>query len=245
MKATILNNMWDINLPEPGAEPWFLDWVLKSPRQAGDHLACGFKAIESLLDIYEADDIRVAWEPFGGIGAQARMIEYCFNTKNDHVVADFNMQAVEHLTRTLPIELNVEHADAYSNEVYEADLISLDFGDLTVWKAQPDKKQGKLLDAVFAETPKAVVLTDIACRYLHLHQKSYEPILGEGCCSSYEVYLSRFANHLQDRYGYVMHEAHYTRWSAVMAFVPEDLADPIHSGRIYKLPTDTEGLKLE
>lgn len=246
MKASIMQGQWEMELPQKSDEPWFLDWVLRSPAQAGKHLACGFRAFESLLDIYKASDLQSAWEPFGGIGAQALMAEYHFDVKHDHLVADYNLQAVEHLRRVLPIHINVEQADAYSQVPYNSDLVSLDFGDLTAWKAQADKPHGDLLSSTFAMGPRAVLVTDIAARYLHLQKKSYEPILGKGSCDSYESYLAAFAHHLQDRYGYAMHEAHYTHWSAVISFVPEEALSPTHSGRRYKLPSDyTGGLSLK
>lgn len=241
MKATICNQ-WEMELPEPaaGTPAWFLDWVLKSPRQAGQHLACSYRALESLLGIYKPDDIDIAWEPFGGIGAQALMIEQLFGPAY-HLVGDYALQAVEHMKRVLPPQVDVWQADAYKAEPEKrADLAALDFGDLTVWKAQPDKERGQLLDKVFASGPKAVTITDVAARYLHLQKKSYEPLLGAGTCESYEGYLHAFSRHLTDRYGYVLHEAHYTRWSGVMAFIPETLSNT-HSGRIYKLPTDYPG----
>lgn len=244
MKASIMEGQWDMELPQKddiNSDPWFLDWVLRSPVQAGKHLACGFRAFESLLDIYKATDLQSAWEPFGGIGAQALMAEYHFDVKHDHLVADNNLQAVEHLRRILPIHINVEHADAYYADTYEADLAVLDFGDLTAWKAQPDKPHGQLLSSVFGMGPRAVLITDIAARYLHLQKKSYEPILGKGSCDSYESYLAAFSQHIQERYGWGMHEAHYTHWSAVMSFVPEEELKAVGSGRVYKLPTNYPG----
>lgn len=228
MKARILDS-WNMELPEPGAQPWFLDWVLRSPSQAGQHLHCLYRSMYALQD--HADRIGTVREYFGGIGAQALMIEDMFEPYR-HVVNEYSLDAVEHLTS---LGLDVQHSDAYNLEASGiADLACLDFGDLTAWKAQEDKPHGQLLSLVFAYQPKAVLVTDIAARYLHLQKKHYEPILGEGTCDTYEDYLHAFSRHLESRYGYTMVETHFTRWSAVMAFVPEG---KVPHGQVYRLPS--------
>lgn len=242
--ATILER-WQMGLPEKAEDPWFLDWVLRSPKHAGDHLASSYRAFESLRDIYpDPFEFLTVREYFSGIGAHALMLEELFSPQT-HIVNDYSVEAYHHLRAVLPPDLLVFNQDSYASQYHDADLAVLDFGDMTVWKAQPGKPHGKLLDSVFFSTPKAVVVTDIAARYLHLQKKSYEPILGDGSCNNYENYLRHLGRHFQERYGYVMHEAHYTRWSAVMAFVPEDVSSPVHSGYVYRLPADyTRGLVL-
>ena len=47
MKARILE-AWDMELPDPiEGEQWFLDWVLRAPKQAGIHLTAGWWASRS------------------------------------------------------------------------------------------------------------------------------------------------------------------------------------------------------
>jgi len=227
MKATILNE-FEMGLVEPQDtdETWFLDWVLRSPKHAGDHLACSYKTFGAIASFYEEEillgNITSVKEYFGGMGAHALFAQELFQP-TDHAVTDYSAAAVEHLQRVLPGNVRVWQADAYDSETpWMADIAILDFGDLTVFKAQQDQPRGKLLDTVFGMHPNAVTITDIAARYLHLQKRSYEPLLGEGCCESYEEYLERFSRLLEDRYGYVMLQANYTRWSTVMAFVPQD-----------------------
>jgi hypothetical protein len=218
-----------MELPEPGEQPWFLDWVLRSPAQAGKHLHCLYRSMYALQD--HAGRIGTVREYFGGIGAQALMIEDMFEPYQ-HVVNEYSLDAVDHLKS---LGLDVQHSDAYNLAAAgTADLACLDFGDLTAWKAQEEKPHGQLLSLVFALQPKAVLVTDIAARYLHLQKKKYEGILGFGTCDTYEDYLDAFSRQLESRYGYTLVEANYTRWSAVMAFVPEGKAP---HGQAYKLPS--------
>lgn len=242
MKATILD-MWEIDLPETGENKWWLDWALAAPKHAGDHLAVSFRTFESLLNVYSPGDFGSIHEYFGGIGAHALMTEDLFEPPLSHSVCDYAPEAVEHMQRVLPGGMRIWQNDAYgSNGFQHADLQVMDFGDLTVFQAQPGKARGDLLEEVFASEPMAVTVTDIAARYLHLQKRSYEPILGPGACDSYEEYLERYSRHLEERFGYVMLEGHYTRWSCHMAFVPADRA---HHGEFHKLPkTATPGLVL-
>jgi len=235
MKARICDR-WDMELPESTTEnKWWFDWAIAAPKHAGDHLTCSLRTFEAIAACYDRDEIDSIWEPFGGIGAHALMLEELFDPMV-HRVADYASEAVEHMKRVLPPIL-VEQADAYDGQpIGRYDLFALDFGDLTVFKAQPGTPRGKLLDQVFGLQPKAVTITDIAARYLHLQKRSYEPLLGEGCCDSYEEYLERFSRLLEDRYGYVLLEGNYTRWSTVMAFVPEGVAD---HGTFHKLDPAT------
>lgn len=241
MKATILDQ-WTMELPEPSASPWFLDWVLRSPRQAGQHLACSYETFGSLAQVYDQTEFTAVKEYFGGIGAHALMLQDLLQP-SDHAVSDASHAAVEHLQGTLPGSVRVQRADAYaSGTPWMADLAVLDFGDLTVWKAQPGTPRGNLLDKVFSMKPLAVTVTDIAARYLHLQKKLYETVLGEGTCGSYESYLEAFSRQLEQRYGYVLLEGNYTRWSCVMAFVPAGLTS---RGRFFPLPADAPGLVLK
>lgn len=225
MKARILDT-WDIELPDSSSEEkWWLDWAVAAPKHAGDHLRVSFRTFEALTTMYDDGAIFSAREYFGGIGAHAIMVDELFRPAV-HTVADYSPQAVEHMRRVLPAGIGVSQTDAYGPTGFDlADLHVMDFGDLTVFQAQPGKERGDLLERVFRSRPMAVTITDIAARYLHLQKKSYEPILGAGACDSYEEYLERYSRHLEDRFGYVLLEGNYTRWSCHMAFVPTGLAE--------------------
>lgn len=220
MHARILD-AWEMELPPVSDDPWFVDWALRSPKQAGDHLEVSWKTFVALTMHCGPDAFPTVQEYFGGIGAHALMLENLFEPIR-HWVNDYSLEAVEHMQRVLPEEVKVCQADSYNLEASSmAELQVLDFGDLTVWKADRDPRHSALLDHVFALKPEAVTVTDIAARYLHLQKGVYEPLLGAGSCDSYETYLEAFSRQLEERYGYVLLEGNYTRWSCVMAFVPE------------------------
>jgi hypothetical protein len=204
-----------MDVPEPG-EKWFLDYVLRSPRDAGIHLTAGWHAYQALGEVKMWNVV----EYFGGMGAQSLMIQERFSPLL-HLVLDNSQEAVEHIKKQVP-EVAAAQADSYDPQQYRpADLVGLDFGDLTVWKTREGEKHRDLLDRVFAGEPKGVVLTDVACRYLHLHRERYETLLGAGSCASYPIYLEALADRLEALYGYVMVGGFYHRWSTVMALVPE------------------------
>lgn len=228
--------------PAPGHEEWFLDWVLRSPILAGKHLTAGWLAYGSLAGVYGTKEFSTAWEPFGGMGAQALMIDKLFRPA-EHTVQDYSAEAVGHLRRNLPAHIVTRQADSYDMKSFEpADLVGADFGDLTVWRTRDKEKHRRLLDAIFATSPKAVVLTDIACRYLHLHCERYETLLGKGSCGSYESYLDAFLSRLRVLYGYRLVRGYWDRWSAVMALVPDDVVDV--PGKLLPTPDVPLGIAL-
>lgn len=228
--------------PPPGRDSWFLDYVLRSPNQAGKHLTAGWLALNSLKEIYrKEDDILTCREYFGGMGAQALMAQRLFNL-DYHMVLEYNAEGVEHLKRVLPGNVGVKRADSYEpNQTQEADLAILDFGDLTAWKTREGQQHRDLLDRVFLLEPKAVVFTDIACRYLHLHRERYEGLLGPGTCASYPSYLGALLGRLQGLYGYSLHRGYQDRWSTVMALVPDGLPT---DGLLLETPEFPRGLEI-
>jgi hypothetical protein len=244
-KTAIICEKWTMALdkPEDSRDTWFLDWVLRSPKQAGRHLTAGYRVYGSLLAVYDASEIRSAQEYFGGMGAQSLMIQDIFNPV-EHVVTDYSDEAVQHLQRVLPSEDHqVFQADAYAESFWGSpDLVGLDFGDLTVWKTREGEDQRGLLDRVFSKEPKAVVFTDIACRYLHLHRERYETLLGPNTCGSYRTYLEAFLNRLEGLYGYRLVTGCYDTWSAVMALVPEGAFPDV--GELVPTPSWPVGLEL-
>lgn len=204
---------WDIELPEPSANPWFLDWYLRSPGEVHKHLRAGWIAYQSISSL----EVNSATEYFGGIGAQSRMIQELWSPER-HYVFDYNKDAAEHLRNTLPPPIVAWQADSYDPASFRpADLVGLDFGDLTVWRTRDGELHRQLLDRVFASEPQAVVLTDIAGPRLHLQRERYETLLGEGTCGSYESYLHALLVRLEALYGYTCAGGAYHRWSAVMA----------------------------
>jgi hypothetical protein len=178
-------------------------------------------------------------EFFGGIGAQSLMIQDLFAPRN-HVVRDYSLEAVAHIKAQVP-GVYAHQADSYDPMwQHRADLVGLDFGDLTVWKTRQGEPHRGLLDRVFEEEPKAVVLTDVACRYLHLHKERYETLLGAGTCITYETYLEALARYFRRIYGYVVVRGFWHRWSTVMVLVPR----PAVPGRFFPTPESPVGLKV-
>lgn len=235
----------EIEEPEEDHDEWFLDWVLRSPKNAGRHLTAGWLGLQELAEM--GCQIETCNEYFGGMGAQALMADRLFPLKN-HWVGEFSKDAVAHLKRVLPYGHLRCDTDAFWRDAYDRteptpamDLQILDFGDLTAWKTRDDEPHRKLLDAVFATEPKAVLLTDIACRYLHLHRERYETLLGAGTCGSYEDYLIALQRRLQLLYGYVPAITHYDRWSAVMALVPQGVSS---WGPLVPTPESPVGLEI-
>lgn len=232
---------WAMPLEPPTkGDRWFLDWALESPQGVSGHLSSSWHAYLSLLDLYQPEEINSAREYFGGIGAHALMIQELF-APADHVVMDFSRHSVEHLQQVLPA-LHVRQGDAYDpRSTFSADLVGLDFGDLTVWKIREGNDRRRLLDRVFKLKPKAVVLTDIAGPRLHLQRERYETLLGPGTCASYPCYLIALATLLEEIYGYRLHAGFYHRWSTVMALVPEAKTE---RGQFQPTPEDPIGLEI-
>lgn len=225
---------------EPGEEPWYADWAIKNPRKISDSITVGWYAYSSLLSVYTPDEISTAWEPFGGIGAQSLIIQDLFAPAG-HIVGEYTDPAVEHLRRVLPRNISIRKADAYAQPPIDANLVALDFGDLTCWKLRPDQPHRTLIDNVMAAEPMAVVLTDVAAPRLHLHASRYEALLGTGTCASYETYLPALADLLEEMYGYVVLAGFYHRGAAKMALVPSSLAVP---GTFQPVPSSPIGLEI-
>jgi hypothetical protein len=224
---------------QPPKEKWFLDYAVRSPQDAGVHLTAGWHCYQLVKEL--GIEVNSAVEFFGGIGAQSLMIQELFAPAN-HVVRDFSHEAVAHIKAQVP-GVYVHQADSYDPMwQHRADLVGLDFGDLTVWKTRPGEPHRGLLDRVFEEEPKAVVLTDIACRYLHLHRERYDSILGTGASNTYELYLEALAGRLEELYSCRMVGGFYHRWSTVMVLVPRKSRIP--SGGFVPTPDTPVGLKV-
>lgn len=237
---------WKIRVPDE-AKGWFLDWVLREPETVSRHLTAGFRAYLSLQSVYGPGELRTVREYFGGLGAQTLMIQDGIRPL-DHTVMDNSGHAVAFLRQGLQHRpVMVEHRDSYAPESYSrADLVGLDFGDLTAWRLRPGERQRELLDRVMAGRPKAVVLTDIAGPRLHLHRDRYAEVLRTpdyAPLRSYAGYLEALACWLRAHYGYTVHRGYYHRWSAVLALVPIAegvLAEP----DIRLVPDEPKGLVI-
>jgi hypothetical protein len=222
---------------EPPTEKWFLDYVVRSPRDSGTHLTAGWHAYQTLLEETVIDDVHSAFEFFGGMGAQSLMIQHLF-APTQHSAMDNSEEAVAHILAHVP-GVSAWQGDSYDPSwEHRSDLVGLDFGDLTVWKTREGEKHRGLLDRVFQSRPGGVVLTDVACRYLHLHRERYETLLGAGTCATYPSYLDALADRLEELYGYVMVGGFYHRWSTVMALAPE-------GKRVPFVPTPASPVGLE
>lgn len=218
MELTICERWTQYAQPPSGDQPWWLDWAVRAPKDAGIHLTAGLNAYRTLHAIQQ--DCATVIEYFGGVGGQTMMIQDLWEPREHHVV-DYSREAIQHIATNVP-NVKTWVLDSYDPHTYRpADLVGLDFGDLTVWKTREGEKHRTLLDRVFAGEPKGVVLTDIACPYLHLHRQRYETLLGEGTCATYPDYLAALADRLEGLYGYRMVGGFYHRWSTVMALAPD------------------------
>lgn len=236
MKLTICEQ-WTQEVSEP-TEKWFLDYVLRSPKNAGIHLTAGWCAYSSLQPASFSSVV----EYFGGMGSQTMMIESMF-MPDLHRVLDNSAEAVSHIKRQRGHRAYVVQADSYDPRWgAPADLVGLDFGDLTAWRTRTGEKHRALLDRVFAGEPRGVVITDVACRYLHLQRSRYETLLGQGTCETYEGYLDALSARLSALYGYTMVGGFYHRWSTVMAFAPAGWG--VHSAGFIPTPASPVGLTV-
>lgn len=230
----IVCEKWTMTLPERSGDEWFLDWVLKSPHQRST--AAGWAAYQALAAVEPTMESAV--EYFGGVGAQSLMIQDLW-APTTHVAMDYTPEAAAHMA-TLP-GVAAFQANSYDPlEHRPAELVALDFGDFTVWKTREGQQHRQLIDRVFADEPKGVVLTDIACRYLHLHRERYETLLGAGTCDGYPGYLEALADRFEALYGYVMVGGYqHGRWSSVMAFARQGDRAPFVAA-----PESPVGLKV-
>jgi hypothetical protein len=236
---------WNLHLNGHTGQGWFLDWVRREPEQVSRHLTAGLMAYASLQMVLRPGEIRTAREYFGGVGAQSLMISDSFQPER-HVVLDNSAEAAAWLREGLSARgVLVHQADSYAPaSVERADLVGLDFGDLTAWRLRPGQKHRDLLDRVFAGRPAAVVLTDIAGPRLHLHRERYSEVLHTRPehLRSYARYLEGLADWMRAHYGYALVRGYYQRWSAVLALVPAvRLAE---EGHLVPVPDRPRGLEI-
>jgi len=219
VELTICERWTQYAQPPSGDQPWWLDWAARDPKNAGIHLTAGLNAYQTVLDKCGGEMLS-AVEYFGGVGGQTMMIQDLFKPMS-HRVVDYSREAVQHIATNVP-EVSTLVADSYDPHTWqEADLVGLDFGDLTVWRTREGEKHRALLDWVFEHEPRAVVLTDIAAPRLHLQRQRYETLLGAGTCETYVGYLEALADRLEGLYGYTMIGGVTHRWAPDMGLGPE------------------------
>src|SRR5690606_35519868 len=107
MELTICEK-WTLYV-KPPTEKWFLDYVLRAPRDAGMHLTGSWHSYSLVRDM--GIEVGSAVEYFGGIGGQALMIEELFSPTS-HLVMDYSQEAVDHLQAQLT-DVTVRQADSY------------------------------------------------------------------------------------------------------------------------------------
>ncbi len=239
---------WKVRVDESqrtDGTPWFADWARREPQQVGRHLVAGLMAYSSLQMVFGPGELRRAHEYFGGLGAQALMIQDGIRPES-HIVLERSPEAVLHLRLLLADRpVSVYPMDSYSPAaVAPADLVGLDFGDLTAHRLRPGEAQRGLLDRVMASRPSAVVLTDVAGPRLHLHRERYAEALmtPPEHLRTYTAYLAALANWLRAHYGYAVVRGYYHRWSAVLALVPADRWHDVEHPVLLPVPTTLEGL---
>lgn len=241
----IVCERWRLYAEEERADGWFLDWARRKPTEVSAHLTAGFCAYLSLQLVYDPGELTSAREYFGGLGAQALMIQDGVQPL-DHTVLDFSRPAVDHLRTVLGDRpVHVEQRDSYAADSYApAALVGLDFGDLTAWRLRPGQPHRTLLDRVMAGQPRAVVLTDVAGPRLHLHRERYGEVLHmrPERIRSYAGYLHGLLDWLRAHYGYHLVRGYYHRWSAVLALAPADVAPML--GSLEPVPDRPRGLEI-
>lgn len=242
VSRAVVCRRWDVPLP-PGRESsrWFADWVRRDPAQASAHVTAGYCAYRALGLVYGPGELRTAEEFFGGLGCQSLILRGLWAPER-HTVHEQHPAAVEHLRGLLP-GADVLQSDSYAVTPAGADVVGLDFGDLTAWRLREGQPQRALLDAVFAREPKAVVLTDIAGPRLHLHRDRYARVLGAPELAGHRSYLEALVLWLRATYGCVLVRGYVQRWSAVLALVP-GAAFP-GPGLLAPVPDEPAGLVLE
>jgi hypothetical protein len=241
VNKAILCERWEMPLAEQNdSSRWFVDWVRRDAKQASAHVTAGYCAYRALSLVYTPDELRTAEEFFGGLGCQSLIISDRWQPEQ-HTIHEHHPAAVEHLRTLLPWA-DVWRSDSYAVEPVGADLVGLDFGDLTAWRLREGQAHRRLLDAVFARRPRAVVLTDIAGPRLHLHRERYSEVLGAVSLPSYRAYLEALVRWFQTTYDYALVRGYWQSWSTVLALVPAE--NFIGLGSLEPVPDRPRGIEI-
>lgn len=241
MSRAVICERWGMPLEQHSdSGRWFADWVRRDTRQASAHVTAGYCAYRALSLVYTPDEITSAEEFFGGMGCQSLIIGDRWQPER-HTVHEQHPAAVQHLRALLP-KADVRQSDSYAVQPSGADLVGLDFGDLTAWRLREGQAHRALLDAVLARRPKAVVLTDIAGPRLHLHRERYGSVLDAPALPSYPVYLEALVRWFQTTYDYALVRGYWQAWSTVLALVPAE--NFIGLGMLNPVPDEPRGIEL-
>lgn len=229
---------WDLPTPVAKHNEWFADWALRKPNEVSRHITMGYHALQEVHSM--GLEIDAIYESFGGIGAQALIIEDLW-PGSIHLVRDFSEASQRYLKENLPRTgtLTVLGGSSYDPRNFQrADLQVADVGDLTAvkWTQQPIEAW---LEHTFSSGAKAVVLTDIAGRLLHLHSKTYSKALGK-TIRWYSDYLLATGEYVKDRFGYTATKSFYHHWSSITVFTPES-PDP---HQLVSCPDGPRGLEI-
>lgn len=241
MSRAVICERWEMPLAEHGGTSrWFVDWVRRDAKQASAHVTAGYCAYRALSLVYTPDDLRTAEEFFGGLGCQSLIVNGLWRPEQ-HTIHEQHPSGVEHLRGLMPWA-DVWQSDSYTVEPTGADLVGLDFGDLTAWRLREGQAHRRLLDAVFSRKPKAVVLTDIAGPRLHLHRERYGAVLGAESLPGYPTYLEALVRWFQTTYDYALVRGYWQKWSTVLALVPA--ANFIGLGALNPVPEGPRGIEI-
>lgn len=205
---------WDPDGPGHG-DRWFGDWVLA--RTAGNslHVTASWAAAQKLAG--QVPRGATVMEYFGGLGCQALILRHLFQP-GAHWVGELHPAGYEHLRRLFRLTpVQVARADAYAIRPVPAELVALDFGDMTAHKAATTRRAW--LGAVLAAARRGVLMTDSGGVKLHLHRARYEHDLG-GPCSTYPEYLASLDAWLRREFGWRVLAGYYQSWTAVLALAP-------------------------
>lgn len=161
-------------------------------------------------------------EYFGGAGVVSAIIRGAL-APAQHVASDRDSRCVAQL-RGLLGEENAWEEDAREALILTerpVDLAVLDFPNFTALH-EGGTRWGAGLAALFRTQPGAVVVTDTARSYLHVHKKTYEEFLKAPIAEASD-YTRAFSNYLLVKYGYAIQRAAYRgRNTAYYLCVPSD-----------------------
>lgn len=230
---------WEMATPVAKHNEWFADWALRKPNEVSRHLTMGYHALQTIKHL----EIESVHESFGGLGAQALMAEDLWPTAQ-HTVRDFSHSAFKYMVENLPMRrglILLEGSSYDPNGFVTADLQIADVGDLTAARMNLEPYK-PWLDHTFGSGAKAVVLTDIAGRLLHLHRGTYAKALGVERITDYTSYLFALGEMVRRRYGYFPSKTYYHHWSSITVFHRGDPELSMHS--LIPSPSTPKGFEI-
>ena len=177
---------------------WFGDWVLARTPGNSAHVTASWAAAHVLRPHLPPSGCTVR-EYFGGLGCQALIFRHLY-APSAHRISELHPAGYKHLARLFAGEpVQVTQADAYAGlPAGHADLVALDFGDMTARKAAGPRRAW--LTAALRTARHAVMMTDSGGTKLHLHRARYEADLG-GPCGTYREYLASMDGWLRRDWG--------------------------------------------